>query len=93
MAALQEGFEDYLVGLFSNCVLEVIHGRRVTVMPKDIHITTRIRGEVDKYGGPSTINMRDVPRRANTDGRKSKNPKNRKRKRDEVSDSEEDNLY
>ena len=84
VAALQEGFEDYLVGLFSDCVLEAIHGRRVTVMPKDIHITRRIHGEVDKYGGPGTISMRDVPRRANTSGRKPKNPKNRKRKRDEV---------
>ena len=93
VAALQEGFEDYLVGVLSDCVLEAIQGRRFTVMPKDIHITRRIRGEVDKYGGPSTISMRDVPRRANTGGRKSKNPKNRKRKRDEVSDSEEDNLY
>ena len=93
IAVLQEGFEDYLVGLFSDCVLEVIHRRRVTVMLKDIHITRRIHGEVDKYGGPGRISMRDVPRRANTCGQKPKNPKNRKRLRDEVSDSEEDNLY
>ena len=66
IAALQEGFEDYLVGLFSNCILEAIHGRRKTVMPKDIHITHRIRGEVDKYGGTDTISMRDVPRRADS---------------------------
>ena len=68
MAVLQEGFKDYLVGLFSDCVLEAIHRRRVTVMPKDIHITRRICGEVDKYGGPGTISMRDVPHRANTGG-------------------------
>ena len=64
IAALQEGFEDYLVGLFSDCVLEAIHDRRKTVMPKDIHITRRICGEVNKYGGPGTISKRDVPHRA-----------------------------
>ena len=36
--ALQEGFEDYLVTLFHDTVLAAIHGRRKTVMPKDIHI-------------------------------------------------------
>ena len=64
IAALQEGFEDYLVGLFSDYILEAIHGCRKIVMPKDIHITRRICGEVDKYGGPHTISMRDVPHRA-----------------------------
>ena len=93
IAALQEGFEDYLVGLFSDCVLKAIHGRRETVMLKDIHITRRIRGVVDKYGGPGTISMRDVPRKTDTGGRKPRKPKNRKRKRVEVSDSEEDNVY
>ena len=93
IAALQEGFKDYLVGLFSDCVLEAIHGRRKTVMPKDIHITRRICGEVDKYGGPGTISMRDVPHKMDTGGQKPRKLKNRKRKRVEVSDSEEDNVY
>ena len=75
IAALQEGFEDYLVGLFSDCVLKTIHGQRKTVMPKDIHITRRIRGEVDKYGGPGTISMRDVPHRSDPGKRKPKKPK------------------
>ena len=92
IAALQEGFEDYLVGLFSNCILEAIHGQRKTVMPKDIHITRRICGEVDKYGGPGTISMR-VLRRLDPGRRKPKKPKSRKRKRGDVSDSEEDNVY
>ena len=36
--ALHEAFEDYLVGLFEDCVLEAIHRKRVTVMPKDMFI-------------------------------------------------------
>ena len=93
IAVLQEGFEDYLVGLFSDCVLKAIHRRRKTVMPKDIHITRRICGEVDKYGGPGMISMRDVPHRVDPGWRKPKKPKSRKRKRDDVLDSEEDNVY
>ena len=33
--ALHEAFKDYLVGLFEDCIFEAIHGKRVTVMPKD----------------------------------------------------------
>ena len=40
--ALHEAFEDYLVGLFEDCVLEAIHCKRVTVMPKDMFIALRI---------------------------------------------------
>ena len=58
--ALQEAMEDYLANLFCDCVLEAIHGRRVTVMPKDIHITRRIRGETDTYKATGAITMRDV---------------------------------
>ena len=36
--ALHEAFEDYLVGLFEDCVLEAIHRKRVMVMPKDMYI-------------------------------------------------------
>ena len=46
---LHEGFEAYLVGLFEDCTLEAIHGRRVTVMPKDLFIALKICGERDKY--------------------------------------------
>ena len=49
--ALHEAFEDYLVGLFKDCVLEAIHRKRVTVMPKDMFIALRIRGETDRYKG------------------------------------------
>ena len=47
--ALHEGYEAYLVGLFEDCVLECIHGKRVTVMPKDMHVAMHIHGELDKY--------------------------------------------
>ncbi|XP_010265958.1 PREDICTED: histone H3.3-like [Nelumbo nucifera] len=41
--ALQEVAEAYLVGLFEDTKLCVIHAKRVTIMPKDIQLTPRIR--------------------------------------------------
>ena len=43
--ALQEAAEAYLVGLFEDTNLCAIHARRVTIMPKDMHLSRRIRGE------------------------------------------------
>ena len=43
--ALQEASEAYLVGLFEDANLCAIHAKRVTLMPKDIHLARRIRGE------------------------------------------------
>jgi len=43
--ALQESAEAYLVGLFEDTNLCAIHARRVTIMPKDIQLARRIRGE------------------------------------------------
>ena len=43
--ALQEAAETYLVGLFEDTNLCAIHARRVTIMPKDIQLARRIRGE------------------------------------------------
>ena len=43
--ALQEAAEVYLVGLFEDTNLCAIHARRVTIMPKDIQLARRIRGE------------------------------------------------
>ena len=43
--ALQEAAEAYLVGLFEDTNLCAIHARRVTIMPKDIQLAQRIRGE------------------------------------------------
>ena len=44
-AALQEAAEAYLVGLFEDTNLCAIHAKRVTIMPKDIQLARRIRGE------------------------------------------------
>ncbi len=43
--ALQEAAEAYLVGLFEEVNLCAIHAKRVTIMPKDIQLARRIRGE------------------------------------------------
>ena len=43
--ALQEATEAYLVGLFEDTNLCAIHAKRVTIMPKDIQLARRIRGE------------------------------------------------
>ena len=43
--ALQEAAEAYLVSLFGDTNLCAIHAKRVTIMPKDIQLARRIRGE------------------------------------------------
>ena len=43
--ALQEASEAYLVGLMEDTNLCAIHAKRVTIMPKDIQLVRRIRGE------------------------------------------------
>ena len=43
--ALQEAAEAYLVELFEDTNLCAIQARRVTIMPKDIQLARRIRGE------------------------------------------------
>ena len=45
LMALQEAAEAYLVGLFEDTNLCAIHAQRVTIMPKDIQLARRIRGE------------------------------------------------
>ncbi|KAL4583314.1 hypothetical protein LXL04_007884 [Taraxacum kok-saghyz] len=45
VAALQEASEAYLVGLFGDSNLCAIHAKRVTIMPKDMQLARRIRGE------------------------------------------------
>ena len=45
LMALQEASEAYLVGLFEDTNLCAIHARRVTILPKDIQLAHRIRGE------------------------------------------------
>merc|ERR1711935_13746 len=43
--ALQEAAEAYMVGLFEDTNLCAIHAKRVTIMPKDMQLARRIRGE------------------------------------------------
>lgn len=44
--ALQEACEAYIVGLFEDSNLCAIHGRRVTVQPRDVQLARRIRGDL-----------------------------------------------
>lgn len=44
-AALQEAAEAYLWNLFADTNLEAIHAKRVTILPKDMQIARRVRGE------------------------------------------------
>ncbi|ODM88486.1 histone H3.3, partial [Orchesella cincta] len=44
LEALQEASEAYITGLFEDTNLCAIHARRVTIMPKDIQLARRIRG-------------------------------------------------
>lgn len=43
--ALQQVAEAYLVGLFEDTNLCAAHARRLTIMPKDLQLARRIRGE------------------------------------------------
>ena len=45
--AMQEASEAFLVGVFEDSNLCTIHGKRVTMMPKDMQLAMRIRG--DRY--------------------------------------------
>ena len=43
--ALQEAAESFLVSLFEDTNLCAIHAKRITIMPKDVQLARRIRGE------------------------------------------------
>jgi len=43
--ALQEATESYLVGLFLESNQCALHARRVTLLPRDMQLARRIRGE------------------------------------------------
>ena len=43
--ALQEASEAYLIGLFEDTNLCALHAKRMTIMPKDMQLARRIRGE------------------------------------------------
>lgn len=41
----QEAAELYLTCIFEDCNLAAIHARRITIMPKDMHLVRRLRGD------------------------------------------------
>ena len=43
--ALQEACEAHLIGLFEDTNLCALHAKRVTIMPRDMQLARRIRGE------------------------------------------------
>jgi len=45
LEALHEAAEAYVIGLFDDTNLAAIHGKRVTIMPRDIQLARRMRGE------------------------------------------------
>jgi histone H3 len=47
--ALQEAAEAYLVGIFEDTNLCAIHAKRVTILPKDMFLARRIRGDHLRY--------------------------------------------
>lgn len=51
--ALQEATEAFFVSLFEDANVCAIHAKRVTVMPKDIQLARRIRGDRSLYGAPA----------------------------------------
>ncbi|KAI1715415.1 core histone h2A/H2B/H3/H4 domain-containing protein [Ditylenchus destructor] len=46
LSALQEASEAYLIGLYEDTNLCAIHANRVTIMPKDLQLARRIRGDM-----------------------------------------------
>ena len=49
LATLQEAAENYLVGLLEDMNLLAVHAKRVTVMPCDIRLALRIRGDQSRW--------------------------------------------
>ena len=49
LVALQHAAEAYLVNLFEDVNLCALHAKRVTIMPRDIALARRIRGETTIY--------------------------------------------
>ena len=69
IAALQEAVENFIVGLFEDVNLLALHAKRITVMPRDIRLALRIRG--DHYHWritPEDAARYECHRRRKTDG-------------------------
>ncbi|XP_045482821.1 uncharacterized protein LOC123686651 [Harmonia axyridis] len=89
--ALQEASEAYLVGLFEDTNLCAIHAKRVTIMPKDIQLARRIRGErafftyrqIDRLKMPPKTSGKAAKKAGKAQKNISKSDKKKKRKRKE----------
>merc|ERR1711937_408512 len=46
LMALQEASEMYLVGMFEDTNLAALHAKRVTIMPRDLSLARRLRGDL-----------------------------------------------
>ena len=69
MSALQEAAENFIVSLFEDVNLLAVHAKRVMVMPRDIRLVLRIRG--DHYCWritPEDAARYECHNRRNTDG-------------------------
>jgi histone H3 len=53
--ALHEASEAYMVGMFEDTNLAALHAKHVTIMPRDMLLARRLRGEIftkpDAVGG------------------------------------------
>ena len=49
IAALQEAAENFIVGLFEDVNLLAVHTRCVTIMPHNIRLALRIRGDHSRW--------------------------------------------
>ena len=74
IAALQEATEAYLVGLFEDTNLLAIHAKRVTVLPKDMRLARRIRGEIIT-SDISTFELEDYNKRIEEEGERKRKEK------------------
>ena len=45
--ALQEASEAYMVGMFEDTNLAALHAKRVTILPRDLALARRLRGDRD----------------------------------------------
>jgi hypothetical protein len=83
--ALQKVAEDYLIYLFEDAQFCVVHGKRITIQPKDIRLARRIRGEREdgeRVGSGAYDNSQSFKNLKVAD-KDWKNPKARKRLEEE----------
>ena len=68
LAALQQAAGNFLVGLFEDVNLLAVHAKRVTVMPHDIQLALRIRGDQTRWRMNPTDAVRYERHQKRTEG-------------------------